>query len=1122
MKGPLDRTKVVLRRLPPAISQSALMEQIDGRFAGRYIWVSFRPGKNSQKHQLYSRAYIDFKRPEDVIEFAEFFDGHVFVNEKGTQFKTIVEYAPSQRVPKLWSKKDGREGTILKDPGYLEFLEFLAKPVENLPSAEIQLERKEAERAGAAKDAPIVTPLMDFVRQKRAVKGGSRRSLSNGKLTRRTGGASSGSPSSASSKRGSEKRRISTTMYVLRDTAKSTSGKNKSTNILVPKRDDQPFSESVTFAAASGTEVLEEEHGVSGTADIGKKKILLLKGKEKEIPYVSGGMTLQQTAASPVKKSPGSTLKQNQRREASGRIIRSILLNKDARQSQSSSVVQSEQQIQTSNLEKDKRPPRPLNVQLFFKDTNGAQEDKVGNDLLGFSSEKQEKRTRNKDRPDRGVWTPLRRSDGSHASDESLQSSTSQAAQLLPDFSEGSHGELKIDMLDARSGELKTLGGGRSGHSSLDNGSHKHGGRRGPAHNVKDADGSSIISEGKPFKRGETSVGSKVKFRFLVLFNCEILGLLPYWSIHLLVAGGSLLVDEQSSGTKVPGAKKRFLSILTSKMARIGAEKNVSMSLSPSFKFKSNSSHCRKRIPFLARSSNGSAPSSSSSNGYPSTTTLNKTFPGNPEADVVVIGSGIGGLCCAGLLARYNQDVLVLESHDLPGGAAHSFEIKGYKFDSGPSLFSGFQSRGPQANPLAQVLDALGESIPCAKYDSWMVYLPEADFLSRIGPTEFFKDLEKYASPDAVREWKKLLDAILPMSAAAMALPPLSIRGDWGVLSTAAARYAPSLLKSFAQMGPQGALSATKLLRPFSEIIDSLELKDPFIRNWIDLLAFLLAGVKSDGILSAEMVYMFAEWYKPGCSLEYPLHGTGAVVDALVRGIQNFGGRISLRSHVENIVVENGRAIGVKLRSGQFVRAKKAVVSNASMWDTLNLLPREAIPKSYQDGIKMTPQCESFMHLHLGFDKEGIREDLGIHHIVVNNWERGVDADQNVVLISVPSVLSPDLAPPGKHVLHAYTPGTEPFGIWEGLDRRSTEYKKLKAERSEVMWRAVGRALGPGFNREKCEVKLVGTPLTHQSFSKLLEYDSTDTEWMPSAFVKHVKEHFISEINMNLTIEINP
>ncbi|KAL8061260.1 hypothetical protein ABFX02_02G076000 [Erythranthe guttata] len=511
----------------------------------------------------------------------------------------------------------------------------------------------------------------------------------------------------------------------------------------------------------------------------------------------------------------------------------------------------------------------------------------------------------------------------------------------------------------------------------------------------------------------------------------------------------------------------------------IGIGSNFSQFLQSSSIFKSKCRRTTSTTAVFSRiSNNGSEPSS---NGYPSPT-LTQNFTGKSEADVIVIGSGIAGLCCGSLLARYNQDVLVLESHDVPGGAAHSFEIKDYKFDSGPSLFSGFQSRGPQANPLAQVLDALGESIPCKEYDSWMVYIPEGEFLSRIGPTDFFKDLQTYAGPNAVREWRTLLDAILPLSTAAMALPPLSIRGDWGVLSTAGARYAPSLLKSFAQMGPKGALGATKLLRPFSEIIDSLGIKDPFIRNWVDLLAFLLAGVKSDGVLSAEMIYMFSEWYKPGCCLEYPIHGSGAVVDALVRGLKKFNGRLSLKSHVENIVVEDGRAIGVKLRGGQFVRAKKAVVSNASMWDTVNLLPKEVVPKPYQEKIKATPQCESFMHLHLGFDAEGIREDLGIHHIVVNDWERGVDADQNVVLISVPSVLSPNLAPPGKHVLHAYTPGTEPFELWEGLDRRSNEYKELKAQRSEVMWKAVERALGPGFDREKCEVKLVGTPLTHQRF----------------------------------------
>ncbi|GMP63137.1 hypothetical protein CsSME_00024949 [Camellia sinensis var. sinensis] len=68
-----------------------------------------------------------------------------------------------------------------------------------------------------------------------------------------------------------------------------------------------------------------------------------------------------------------------------------------------------------------------------------------------------------------------------------------------------SHGEGKIDMSNVRSGEVRTIGIGRSGYPSLDNGSHKHNGRRGLVHNVKDADASSIVSEGKPLKRGGSS-----------------------------------------------------------------------------------------------------------------------------------------------------------------------------------------------------------------------------------------------------------------------------------------------------------------------------------------------------------------------------------------------------------------------------------------------------------------------------------------------------------------------------------------------------------------------------------------------------------------------------------------
>ncbi|PON48750.1 NB-ARC domain containing protein [Parasponia andersonii] len=507
MKMNMDRTKVVLRHLPPSISKASLLHQIDSFFAGRYNWLSFRPGtgspspNNSQKHS-FSRAYLDFKTPEDVIDFAEFFEGHVFVNEKGIQFKTIVEYAPSQRVPRQWSKKDGREGTISKDPEYLDFLELLAKPSENLPSAEIQLERREAERAvlGAGKDIPIITPLMDFVRQKRAAKGGSRRSLSSGKLSRKAAGSSVRSSNSASSKRRSDRRRNTTTMYFLRDSIKSTTVGDRSKNILAAKRDNQLLSDKSTLSSTVGAEVLEQS---------GKRKGFLT-AKERGRSHVSMNISQNQNITS-AKTIMGSTsLKQNHRRESNGgRVIKSILLNKNV---QHSSGAHCDLQIQALNME-DKRHSRHQHGQLVLKDTNGASDYTfLRSDVHGFCSEKQETRTRNKDRPDRGVWAPRHRSDGAVASDESSSSIASQPLRVSESL-EGSLGDRKVETINVRSKEIKILGSGCGIHSSMDNGFHKHLGRRGSISNVKEyVDGSIITIEGKHSKRGGSSgYGSQEK-----------------------------------------------------------------------------------------------------------------------------------------------------------------------------------------------------------------------------------------------------------------------------------------------------------------------------------------------------------------------------------------------------------------------------------------------------------------------------------------------------------------------------------------------------------------------------------------------------------------------------------
>ena len=438
------------------------------------------------------------------------------------------------------------------------------------------------------------------------------------------------------------------------------------------------------------------------------------------------------------------------------------------------------------------------------------------------------------------------------------------------------------------------------------------------------------------------------------------------------------------------------------------------------------------------------------------------------QTDVVVIGSGIGGLSCAALLAHYGFDVIVCESHSIAGGAAHSFQRQGFKFDSGPSLHSGLSYR-PSTNPLAQVLDAIGEEVPCVTYDTWGCCLPEGNFNTSVGAEQFCDVLQKLRGEGAVAEWRKLQEIMAPLSEAAIALPPASVRFDLGAIMTMG-QFLPTMTKHI--------FNFPKLTGAFSQIIEGV-VTDPFIRNWFDLLCFLLSGLPANGTSAAEVAFMFAEWYRPGVVLDYPIGGSGAIVDALVRGLQRHGGQLILNAHVEEVVIKGGKAVGVLLRNGEEIRAKQAVISNASIWDTLKLLPEGAVSKSWREKRRAIPECNSFMHLHLGIDATDIKANLLCHYIIVNHWEP-IDAPQNVVLVSIPSLIDSTVAPPGKHVIHVYTPGNEPYQLWQGMDRKTQEYAQQKQQRAEVMWQGLERII-PDI-RSRCEVTLVGTPITHERF----------------------------------------
>ncbi|KAJ8907609.1 hypothetical protein NDN08_007719 [Rhodosorus marinus] len=447
------------------------------------------------------------------------------------------------------------------------------------------------------------------------------------------------------------------------------------------------------------------------------------------------------------------------------------------------------------------------------------------------------------------------------------------------------------------------------------------------------------------------------------------------------------------------------------------------------------------------------------------------------ESDIVVIGSGVGGLGAAALFAKDGYDVTVLESHLHPGGAAHAFSRGQYVFDSGPSLYTGMSFR-PSSNPLAHLLDSIGEDVEWIRYSEWGVNIPEGCFRKRVGAVDIQHMLQtrnksSEQGRQALDQWNRLWKRIDSLSKASRAVPTAAVRTD-PLAAVTVSRYLPRVLSSLS--------SLPFLTRPFSEIMDAEKVDDPLLRNWIDLLCFLLSGLPANGTPTVEAAFMLGDFYSAGAVLDYPRGGSGELVEALARGVTKRGGRIMLGHHVDSVLVENNRATGVRTTTGKVFRAKELVVSNASCWDMARLLQNDLADDSFNQwnrSLSDTPECRSFMHLHLGFDLTGLG-DLLCHYIHVFDWNKGIDAEGNVVLISIPSVLDPSLAPEGKHVLHAYTPASEPYDAWAGLKKGSPEYVARKEERAGVIWKALEEIV-PDI-RSRVDVEMIGTPLTHEKF----------------------------------------
>ncbi|XP_045338836.1 regulator of nonsense transcripts 3A isoform X3 [Leopardus geoffroyi] len=161
-------SKVVIRRLPPSLTKEQLEEQLHPLPAHDYF--EFFTADFSLYPHLYSRAYINFRNPDDILLFRDRFDGYIFIDSKGLEYPAVVEFAPFQKIAKKkLKKKDAKTGSIEDDPEYKKFLEtYCVEEEKTNANPETLLGDMEAKTRELI--ARRTTPLLEYIRKRKLEK----------------------------------------------------------------------------------------------------------------------------------------------------------------------------------------------------------------------------------------------------------------------------------------------------------------------------------------------------------------------------------------------------------------------------------------------------------------------------------------------------------------------------------------------------------------------------------------------------------------------------------------------------------------------------------------------------------------------------------------------------------------------------------------------------------------------------------------------------------------------------------------------------------------------------------------------------------------------------------------
>jgi phytoene desaturase len=375
-------------------------------------------------------------------------------------------------------------------------------------------------------------------------------------------------------------------------------------------------------------------------------------------------------------------------------------------------------------------------------------------------------------------------------------------------------------------------------------------------------------------------------------------------------------------------------------------------------------------------------------------------------ANIVVIGSGFGGLGATARLAALGHNVTLLEKRDKLGGRAYVYEVNGYKFDGGPTVITApwlfdeiWEAAGRKREDYFQL-------VPCDPF--YRIFDHNRRAFNYNGDHDFIlSQIDQWNSEDKegytrfVATTKEIFDTGMAL----IDKPFLSILDMIKVV--------PDLVRL------QSYRSVYSYVSKF--------IKDEFLRRCFSFHPLLIGGNPMD----AASLYVLIHYLEREWGIHYALGGTGAIVDSFDRLLQELGVSVHLNAEVEEILVEGRQAKGVRLADGTLFEAD-IVVSNADVaWTYLNLIPEQHRRKNTDRRIKGMKYSMSLFVIYFGTKRQYRDVGLAHHNIILSErykellneiFGEGQLPEDFSLYLHMPTLTDPSMAPDGGEAFYVLSP----------------------------------------------------------------------------------------------------